>query len=119
MKDYQELKTLEFLSGAALGTIRVRLSQRDENGAKIPYNIAGKTMRVIVSRVGSATAPVLDKACTMSGDCFEVQITSKDTAGWSGRYACHFALYEGSDIVRRVAYGFFDVLPVPFGGGGA
>lgn len=115
MKQYTELKTQEILSGTAPDSIRVRLSQRNEKGEKIPYSITGKSMRMIVSRVGS-TVPVLEKECTASGDYFQADITSADTAGWSGRYACHFALYEGENIIRRVAYGYFDVIPVPFGG---
>lgn len=115
MKQYHELKTQEVLSGSALDTFRIHLIQRNADGEKTPYSIAGKSMRLIVSRVGSTAAPVLERECIAEGDYFQVSITSDDTAGWNGRYAYHFALYENGGLIRRVAYGFLEVQPVPFG----
>lgn len=117
MKLYHELKNYEFLSGTTLDTINIELTQTDADGKETPYDTSGKTMRVIVAKVGSTSSTALDKECTKTDKGFSVEITSAETAEWNGRYTCHFALYDSGGLVKRVAYGYFDVLPVPFGGG--
>ncbi len=117
MKLYHELKTYEFLSGTTLEPINIKLTQKDQDGKDVPYDTSGQTMRVIVAKVGSADTTALDKECTRTAEGFAAEITSEETADWNGRYTCHFALFGQNGLVKRIAYGYFDVLAVPFGGG--
>ena len=112
----ENLKIPDFLSGSCLPTIRIALTQTDEDGYTTPYDASGHTMRCIIAKADTPTKAVLDRECEAADGGFQIDITSEETKDWCGRYACHFALCDAAGLVQRIAYGCFNVIPVPYGG---
>ncbi len=101
MKLYNEIPTLEILAGDTLPTFAISVETIAEDGTAAAADLTGCAMYLIVAQQGKELEPVLTRLCSTANGGFSVRLNSADTAGMSGMYSMHFALYSGDNIIYK------------------
>ena len=92
-KFYDTMPTMECLQGDTLETFQICIDNLNS-----PENA---TMQIILEDQKLLGTARLTKNCTFSDGCFQVQLTSNDTAGLHGTYYMHFLLKDANGLKYR------------------
>lgn len=98
MKFYENVGKMECLQGDTLSGFSVEMEK--------DADLTGASMSLIVENQNGL---VLQKACTLSGQIFSVQLTSGDTADLAGTYQMHFCLTDAGGLKYRKIVGTLHV----------
>ncbi len=105
---YDRLPTMECLQGDTLETFQIYVNEFDSS--------ENCTMQVILEDQKLLGTARLTKNCTLSDGCFQVQLTSNDTAGLHGTYNMHFRMKDADGLSYRKLAGILIVRRTVQGG---
>lgn len=98
---YDKIRTMECLQGDTLERFNINVEGLD--------SLDGCSMQMILEDHELLGTAAKSKDCTLSGDCFQIQLTSADTAGLHGIYNMHFRLKDSDGLYYRKLAGILIV----------
>lgn len=99
---------MECLQGDTLDTFRIHVDEVD--------SLENCTMQVILEDQKKLGTAKLIKNCTLSEDCFKVQLTNADTSNLNGTYNIHFRMKNSAGLSYRKLSGILIVRRTVQGG---
>ncbi|MDE6729716.1 MAG: hypothetical protein K2J71_02945 [Oscillospiraceae bacterium] len=99
-KFYDTMPTMECLQGDTLETFQIHIESDS------PENF---TMQLILEDQKLLGTARLTKNCTFSDGCFQVQLTSNNTANLHGTYYMHFCMKDTNGLNYRKLAGILIV----------